>query len=138
MEMLKASFAPGGGVRKSPPWLDSRRMPTEYGAIEIPRGAAMYKRRMATGAFMVLTASLVVSSCKDQRVDAARDVVTAFQGSCVTTGRWTQAALAHSQALITVMEELKATDACKPFVSTLATIQGLGSQIQSLVQNQSY
>src|SRR3954465_11227724 len=92
--------------------------------------------RNRVGVFLL--AGLVLLSCKDQRPTAAQQVIGAFQGSCVTTGRWTQAALSHNQALISVMENLKSNDACKPFASTLSTIQGLSGQINSLLQNQSY
>src|SRR5258708_2061468 len=95
-------------------------------------------RYLPTGMGVALGCALAVTACKDQRVDVAQSVISAFQSSCVSTGQWTQAALSHSQALVSVMEDLKATDACKPFVSTLGTIQSLSGQINSLLQNDSY
>ncbi len=75
---------------------------------------------------------------KDNRPDAAPAVLSAFQGSCGSQGVFTQAANAQSQAIVNVIENLKNTDACKPFISELSTIQSAANSIQNLQSGASY
>jgi hypothetical protein len=90
------------------------------------------------GGTLVACAGLALTACKDSRSTVSSDVISAFQSSCVTNGRWTQAALQHSANLVSVLETLKSDKACSNYVSTLNTIQSLSSQISAIAQNQTY
>ena len=70
--------------------------------------------------------------------EAAQSLLSAFGGACASSGSWTQSALAHSQSLINVIQTIQNSDPCKPFISTLAQITSGSTQIQSLLNDQSY
>jgi hypothetical protein len=74
----------------------------------------------------------------DNRPDAASSILAAFQGSCGSQGIFTQSANAQTTAIINVFETLKNTDACKPFVSELTSVQNAANALQSLQSSNTY
>jgi hypothetical protein len=74
----------------------------------------------------------------DKRPDAAAELLSAFQGTCGSQGAATAAASAQTNLLVTLIETLKSTDACKPYVSSLSQIQTAATQIQALQSSPAY
>lgn len=69
---------------------------------------------------------------------AAPLVLQAFQNSCSTSGKWSEAALNQNNAMRSVIETLKNQDPCKPFAGKLAVIQSTTQQIEAILQDQKY
>jgi len=89
----------------------------------------------------LLIASLTTSkswAMSDNRPDAALALLGAFRGTCGSQGAFTQSASLQTQAIVNVIETLKNTDACKPYISQLSTIQTATAQIQALQSTPSY
>ncbi len=72
------------------------------------------------------------TSCRAERKKAAEDLLEAFSSGCVSEGDWTQAALAQTRSLQTVLENLKNNDSCSGLASALSSVQSLSTEIQRL------
>ncbi len=88
---------------------------------------------------IALAMLLALTACESEdHHEAATRLISSFQGGCSTSGRWTEAALSHNQALISILEELKEHEHCKPYRNTLVAIQNLHEQVALLLKDESY
>lgn len=87
---------------------------------------------------MLLLTATLVAGCQEKEDQASQDLINAFASSCSSNGAWTQSALNHSNALISVLENLKKNDACKPLTDTLTRVQALERQLGYMLTNASY
>ncbi len=90
--------------------------------------------RRSLGAILI-AALLGFTACRPEREQAAQDLLDAFSASCSSEGDWTQAALAQTRALQTVLENLKTNDSCAGLSSALGSVQSLSAEIQRLSSN---
>lgn len=72
------------------------------------------------------------------RPDAAPLLLQAFQNSCSGTRVWTDAALSHNNAMISMLKSLKETDACKAHISTIAEIGTASAEIEALLDDKKF
>lgn len=81
---------------------------------------------------MALILGVGITGCKDQKEEAAMDLLQAFSTSCKSQGDWTQLALSQSRALEATLINLQSRDECSGVTSALPGVQDLRTQIQSL------
>jgi len=105
----------------------------------IGKFARGWSRQSPAALALAATASVAFAAtgCVSQD-KAASSLLDAFGGACQTKGRWTEVALAHNQALVAVLEEIKNTDECKPFIKTFESIRSLSANIQGLLTDPQY
>ena len=87
--------------------------------------------RILSLAFPLLTAVLL-AGCDREKQDAAQALLDAFGRQCRSQGEWTSAALAHTQALATVVRSLQSRDACRGVDAVLSNTQTLLAEIGRL------
>ncbi len=79
-----------------------------------------------------LTHSSDMQAMGSRRAEVSGSVIRAFSGQCKSYGTWTEAALAQTRSLESVINELKSKNECQGINTALANAQNLTQQIQQL------
>ncbi|MBI2712570.1 MAG: hypothetical protein HYX41_06945 [Bdellovibrio sp.] len=79
-----------------------------------------------------LAGSAEVLAMGAKRAEVAGSIIQAYGGQCKSYGTWTEAALAQTRSLESIVNELKSKNECKGINSALANAQNLSQQIQQL------
>lgn len=87
---------------------------------------------------MGLVFGLLLSTSAMAQDHAAPLVLQAFQNSCSSAGKWSEAVLQQNRLMVGVLQTLKDQDPCKAFSGKLATIESTSRQIEALLADQTY
>ncbi len=78
------------------------------------------------------------SACKDKKVNAANELISAFRSGCQSQGRWSDMALSQNRALETVVQAIQDSDPCKKYSQTFKSITSASQQVNLLLSDTSY
>lgn len=96
------------------------------------------KYRARTVKSLLLATAIALSGCEDERLDGAQSVLAAFQGSCISRGRWSDAAIQNTVAIQSIVQSLRDNDACKKLGNSLSIVSGLAPAIQANLTSASF